>query len=382
MLNDPTPLFVVPKGLQTRWASPENQKSERGGAAKANGGRKGSAWFPVKAGETRVLAEEKNTSGTIRRIWCTLCLRTPKLLRGMRIDIYWDGASTPAVSAPFGDFFGMTLGRMAKFQSALFSSPEGKSFNCFIPMPFRKGMKVTVTNETDVDQLSIYYDIDYTIGDAHDEHTAYFHAHFRRENPTTMRKDFEILPHVAGRGRFLGCMLGVRAEREEYCNAWWGEGEVKVFLDGDGEFPTLCGTGTEDYIGTGWGQGRFDLLYQGSHISDHKNFQFGFYRQHVPDPIYFHTDVRVTVQQIAGLDPDVKKRMIASGRKFFAAGPELKELDLAPEAPEWGLFERRDDWSCVAYFYLDRPTNDLPALPPVAERIADLPAEPPPIEGV
>jgi len=140
MMNDS--LFLMPKNIQTRWASPENWDGAKGAAGQANQGRKGSACFPLKAGEQKILAHAENTSGTIRRIWMTINDRSPRMLRGLRLDMTWDGADRPAVSAPLGDFFGQGLGRCVAFQSALFSNPEGRSFNCCVPMPFRTGMKI------------------------------------------------------------------------------------------------------------------------------------------------------------------------------------------------------------------------------------------------
>ena len=110
----------------------------------------------------------------------------------------------PAVSAPFGDFFGMGLGQTTAFQSALFASPQGRSFLCFVPMPFKTGMHLVVTNETDIDLRSFYYDVDYTLGDPHGDDTLYFHAFFNRENPTRLQQDYELLPRLEGHGRFLG----------------------------------------------------------------------------------------------------------------------------------------------------------------------------------
>src|SRR4029079_5990915 len=108
------------------------------------------------------------------------------------------------------------------------------------------------------------------------------HAHFRRENPTTLQQDYELLPLVRGKGRFLGVNVGVQADKERYGTTWWGEGEVKVYLDGDTDLPTLCGTGTEDYIGTAWGQGRFAHLYQGCPVADGEAMAYCFYRYHIP----------------------------------------------------------------------------------------------------
>jgi hypothetical protein len=109
-------------------------------------------------------------------------------------------------------------------------------------------MRLVITNETEIDLPMLFYDVNYTVGDSHGPETLYFHAHWRRENPTTLQRDYALLPLVTGRGRFLGVNIGVRADTERYGRTWWGEGEVKFFLDGDTDLPTLCGTGTEDYI--------------------------------------------------------------------------------------------------------------------------------------
>jgi hypothetical protein len=320
----------------------------------------------VPAGASVTLAEARGTSGTVRRIWMTFGDRSPRMLRSLRIDMYWDGAATPAVSAPLGDFFGIGLGRTAQFESALFSNPEGRSFNAIVPMPFRTGMRIVVTNESATNVPELFYDVDYTVGDRHPANVLYFHAHWRRENPTRLERDFEILPRVTGRGRYLGANVGVTVNREEYFTTWWGEGEVKVYLDGDAELPTLAGTGTEDYVGTAWGQGRYAHLYQGSPIADEGAMQWAFYRYHVPDPVYFRRDVRVTVQQIGYLADHSRGAITRTGRRLVRAGEGDVEMNTATD----GKFERSDDWSSCAYFYLDRPENGLPRLAPVGERTA------------
>ena len=290
-------LYEVPDGVETRWASPENPGGENGEAGQTNAGRKGRANIDIKPGAQLVLVEVHNSSGTVRRIWATIDKRTPQVLRGMRIEMFWDDAAKPAVIAPFGDFFGTGLGRMATYQSAAFASPEGRSFNCYLPMPFRKAMKIVVTNES-AETVTIFYDVNDTVGDRHGANALYFHAYYHRENPTKMQLDSEILPKLAGKGRYLGANLGVISNTKLYSRTWWGEGEVKVYLDGDQKLPTLSETGTEDYIGTGWGQGQYALLYQGSHFADNERLRYCFYRYHLPDPIYFRRDVRVTIQQI------------------------------------------------------------------------------------
>ena len=281
------------------------------------------------------------------------------MLRGLKIEMFWDGASTPAVSAPFGDFFGHGLSHMAAFQSALFASPEGKSFVCYIPMPFKTGMKIVITNESGKNLDLLFYDVDYTLGDKHDANTLYFHAYFRRENPTTLQRDFEILPHISGRGRYLGATLGVEANKNLYMDNWWGEGEVKVFLDEDADLPTLSGTGTEDYIGTGWGLDQYANLYQGAPFADNANMRFSFYRYHVPDPVYFKKEIRVIIQQIGyASESSTGNPVYKTGTPVYKAGAGLVEKEKGSQ----GLFERQDDWSAVAYFYLDKPENGLPPI--------------------
>jgi len=361
-------LYEIPEGVITRWASPENPTGAKGQGARAAGGRKGSPTIAIPAGQSVVLAEARGTSGTVRRIWMTFGDRGPRMLRSLRIDMYWDGATTPAVSAPLGDFFGIGLGRTAVFESALFSNPEGRSFNSVVPMPFRTGMRIVLTNESGSDVPELFYDVSYTLGDRHPANTLYFHAHWRRENPTKLKRDFEIVPRLKGRGRYLGANIGVAVNSGEYFNTWWGEGEVKIFLDGDTELPTIAGTGTEDYVGTAWGQGQYAHLYQGSPIADEGRMQWAFYRYHIPDPIWFRQDLRVTIQQIGYLADHSRGGIIRTGRRLIRTGEGEVPKDVATD----GKFERSDDWSSCAYFYLDRPENGLPKLAPVAERIAGL----------
>lgn len=361
-------LYEMPQKIESRVASGENPTGEKGKGGQADGGRKGAATVPIKAGQSRVLAEAKNTSGTVRRIWMTFPDRSPQILRSLKIEMYWDGATKPAVSAPVGDFFGIGLGQKVQFESAFFSAPEGRSFNCTIPMPFKTGMKIVMVNESKTDLGELFYDVDYTLGDKHAANILYFHAHYRRENPTTIQKDYEILPRVEGRGRYHGANIGVIVNTKEYFNTWWGEGEVKMYLDGDKDLPTIAGTGTEDYIGTAWGQGKFAHLYQGSPVADEKAMRWSFYRYHVVDPIYFYRDARITMQQIGYLAPHSREDIIKNKRTLYRAGPGLVPMDTSKD----GKFERSDDWSSCVYFYLNKPTNNLPAIDAVEKRTAGL----------
>ena len=166
-------------------------------------------------------------------------------------------------------------------------------------MPFRKHAKMVITNESNKD-VTIFYEVDLTLGDQLGADALYFHAHWRRENPTALGREFEILPKVKGAGRFLGTNIGL-IEDPAYHGGWFGEGEVKIYLDGDGQHPTLAGTGTEDYIGTAWGQDKFSQRTTGCPIYDRDHKSWCFYRYHVDDPVFFDTDCRVTLQNMGGI---------------------------------------------------------------------------------
>jgi len=366
--------------VQTRWYTYENRTAQKGAGGKTRFGRKGSPAPQVKAGETFVLADIKQ-SGTIRRIWITIDKHGDlDVLRGVRFEMHWDDAATPAVQVPIGDFFCHSFGRMCTFENALFSSPEGRSFNCIIPMPFRKAAKIQIINETSKD-ITFFYEVDCTLGDSHSDDILYFHSSWRRENFNKVRQDMAILPKIEGTGRFLGCNIGIR-QNPAFSRFWWGEGEVKIYLDGDKEFPTLCGTGSEDYVGTGWGQNRYINKYQGDQFVSEKGTgmfkdYYGFYRFHIPDPVYFHEDIRVTIQCLGGATtkgileaikeyPDQKYMKAGDGKEFFTAEELEKEDDY------FVLLEREDDYCATAYWYMDKTENNFPPIPPLAERIKDL----------
>jgi len=372
MLYDPNQLFKKGKGIRTCWASPENPKAKKGKGGMPNSGRKGSPCLPLLPGEAFVMAEAAGTAGTVRRIWVTIAERSPWMLRSLRLDFYWDQLDEPSFSVPFGDFFGHGLGRVYAFDSVLFSNPESRSFNCFIPMPFKTGMKIVITNESDQVLPLLYYDVDYTIGDSHGDDMLYFHAHYRRENKTALGKDYAFLPKITGEGRFLGVNAGVIANRQDYLDTWWGEGEVKMYIDGDTGHPSLCGTGTEDYIGTAWEQGQYATLYQGCPLADFENGQFAFYRYHIPDPVFFYEDIHVTIQQIGFCPFDRREDLAKSDRTYYKAAEGTPEFDMANELEVPPYLEREDDFSSCAYFYLDEPATSLPGLAPVKDRTEGL----------
>jgi hypothetical protein len=379
-------LYRAPdSGTHTRWISPENPTGARGAGGKANRGAKGAAFIVVAPGETAVLADLKG-AGIIHRMWLSGTIpRSEEQRRLVRLQAFWDGAKKPAVDCPIGDFFGVGLGLAVPFECALFSSPEGRSFNFTIPMPYRKGAKMLLVNEAKTYAL-VWYDVNYSEVRKHDSDTMYFHAAWRRELKTEAGRDFEILPRVNGKGRYLGANIGVIGN-PAYRGTWFGEGEVKIYLDGDTDWPTLVGTGTEDYIGSGWGQGAYHGRYFGSLISDDKNDLYAFYRYHIDDPVYFHKDCRVTIQQIGNTSSERVREMIAKGvdtRPLWILDTHGEDvLNITRQAPSIHLlldetnlpsfndskhpqggchFWRQDDVSATVYFYLDRPENNLPPL--------------------
>ena len=381
-----------PQGVHSRWASAENLYAEKGQGGATNQGAKGDAFFIVAPGEKKTIFDQKG-AGLITRIWLTgTFVWAPEIRRMIRIDMFWDGAKRPAVSSPLSDFFGLGLGQLKPFENELFSQPEGKSFNCYIPMPYKTAARIEITNESKF-YMMLYYDVDFLQVGSHDDDMLYFHTYWSRSPKTELGKDFEILPKVAGKGRFLGTNIGVIGN-SDYTGTWFGEGEVKIYVDGDRDLPTLVGTGTEDYIGTGWGQGEYQGRFQGSLISDRETDLYAFYRYHVPDPVYFHKDCRVTIQQIGNAQKPKILEMLKNGAELevvwvykfddlsrsTTAPQSMRLLDMedAPnvEDPDFPIgstnFYRRDDVSATAYFYLDSPESSLPELPPVDLRTLDL----------
>jgi len=376
------PLFQYQE-LEPRWNSFENLGTEKGAGGKENKGAKGHPYDKLLAGESKVLMNVEG-SGIITRMWFTIQDRSPEMLRSLKLEMFWDGSEEPAVSAPFGDFFGNGLGLMVAYQSELFANPEGRSFNCFIPMPFKTGAKVVITNEGNVDLNMLFYDIDLVKTKNWNPDNLYFHCFWNRDTATTPGIDYEILPAISGKGRFLGVNFGVIAN-PLYQKSWWGEGEVKMYLDGDKDLATLVGTGTEDYIGTAWGQGNFINRYTGCLVANSEKDIWTFYRFHIPDPIYFKNDFRVTIHAMGGNQKHKVIEMLDEGvslipvtiqnEETFVKLMDLEQpVNLKDESlpSGWTNFYRSDDWSSTAYFYLDKPVNQLPELKSQAFRIAKL----------
>jgi hypothetical protein len=386
-------LFRYRDAEQSRWVSPENPTGAKGEGAKENRGAKGHAFETIPVGRSHVLADIGG-AGTIDRIWMTIEDRSPDALRGLKLEMFWDGAGTPAVSVPLGDFFLHGAGEMVPMETALLASPEGRSFVSYVPMPFRKGARLVVTNESAKQVNLIFYDVNYRVLPKQPKDALYFHAWWSREPATKLRRDFRILPRISGRGRFLGASVTVLTN-PVYNDTWWGEGEVKIALDGDRpDRPTLVGTGAEDYIGTAWGQGAYINRFQGAPIANWAGGgRWTFYRFHIPDPVWFARDIEVSLQQIGGARKAIVLDLQKKGAPLIPVtidpGSRVNFQQLLTKDPPVPLsdpslpdghtnFYRSDDVAAVAYFYLDRPGGVLPPIAPSAERRAGLRLPPPP----
>lgn len=363
-------------GVHTRWASFENLAAKKGVGGWENKGAKGHPCDHLYAGKTVTLMEYSG-AGEIRRIWMTVGDRSPAALRSLTLRCFWDGCKKPAVEVPLGDFMCCPFGA-PRFESEWFANPEGRSFNCYIPMPFRTGAKITLTNESDVDIERLFYDVDFLTYDTPQEDLLYFHSWFHRSTAVELERDHTILDTVNGCGRFLGASFAVNAP-VIYGDTWWGEGEVKMWLDDDGTLPTLVGTGTEDYIGTAWGQGEYVGRYQGCLLADSTARQWLFYRLHVCDPVYFDRNIRVQLQDIGGGPWETVEAMYKAGVPLVPVtcdgGIEKGYQHIYEtgfdEFPRdgWVNFYRCDDIATAAYFYLDKPVSDLPAIQPMDIRL-------------
>jgi len=302
-------------------------------ASKLGVGRKGAPSRTIQPGQMIQLCDIRG-AGTIRHIWITTS-REPDNLRSLVVRAYWEGQEHPSIECPLGDLMGFAHGKVMAYQSAVHSVGRSAGMNIWLPMPFTKRARWTITNEGERTP-PIYYQMDYTLGDDHRRKVGRMHVLFRRENPTTMKEDFELLPPREGRGRFIGSVMGIRTLEGN----WWGEGEVKVYRDGDTDFPTICGTGSEDYVGLSWGIQQTPFRYLGCSL-DQDGF-VSMYRWHLPDPVFWEKEVRITIQQIGWRD---------------------------------GLYERQDDWSAATFWYESVPSAPLPPFPSRDELTANLPGE-------
>jgi hypothetical protein len=304
---------------QTRSISPENFTGEKGKGGMADPADKdkvnvanatnaardlGQGWkvnpyIHIQSGETVTLAEISG-SGAIQHIWMT----PTGNWRYSIIRMYWDDETEPSVECPVGDFFCMGWGEYSPLSSLAVCVNPGSAFNCYWPMPFHKKCRITMENLNDADAMTLYYQIDYALTEVPAD-AGYFHAQFRRSNPNTTSV-YTIADGIKGKGQFVGVYLAWGVNN----NGWWGEGEIKFYLDGDNKFPTICGTGTEDYFCGSYNfdrNGKFTefctpysglvqvIRPDGTYKSQQR---FGLYRWHIADPIRFEKDLKITIQDL------------------------------------------------------------------------------------
>ena len=339
---------------KTRSISPENFTGEKGKAGMATEGTGancardlGQGWkispsVKIAAGTTFTLAEIDGP-GAIQQIWMT----PTGTWRFSILRFFWDDEETPSIECPVGDFFCMGWQKFAQVTSLPVCVNPGSAFNCYWEMPFRKKCRITMENIGE-DDMVLYYQVNYTLTDV-PEDAAYLHAQFRRVNPLPYKEDYTLADGIKGKGHYVGTYMAWQVNN----NGWWGEGEIKFFLDGDTEFPTICGTGTEDYF---CGSYDFDVRRKNEYGAETVEYQefctpyaglpqvvrgdghyqvqqrFGMYRWHVMDPIRFESDLRVTIQALGW----------RSGRRYLPL---------------------QDDIASVVFWYQSEPHAPFPALP-------------------
>lgn len=337
---------------ETRSISAENPTGGKGRGGMATEGVTGFAsrglgpgWkvspcIDIKAREVRTLAEIAGP-GVIQHVWIT----THRMnWRKLVLRVYWDGEESPSIEAPVGDFFAMGWNEHSNVASLPVCVNPSGGLNCYWPMPFSKGARITIENTTNDDTGMFFYQITYALT-AVDGETGRLHAQFRRTQRLPYKSVYTIVDGIRGRGHYVGTYMAWQANN----SGWWGEGEIKMYMDGDGEFPTICGTGTEDYFGGAWGfeepVGTYKT-YTTPFLGFHQHFggdgetkqgrRFGLYRWHVMDPIHFKQDLRITMQ---------------------ALGIRAEREGLGRYLP------LQDDIASVAFWYQEEPHAPFPALP-------------------
>ncbi|WP_421809881.1 glycoside hydrolase family 172 protein [Flagellimonas sp.] len=333
---------------KTRSISPENFTGEpgKGGMAELGNGtgshaarELGQGWkvspsVKIAPGQTFTLADIDD-EGAIQHIWMT----PTGNWRFSILRFYWDGEKEPSVEVPVGDFFGMGWGEYTPLNSLPITVNPGSAFNTYWPMPFRKKCRITMEN-IGTEEMYLYYQIDYTLTDVPDD-AAYFHAQFRRSNPTEGAL-YTLIDGVKGKGHYVGTYMAWQVNNR----GWWGEGEIKFYMDGDKRFPTIAGTGTEDYfLGSYNFENKkkreyesYSTPYAGLHqiikpdgLYDSQQ-RFGLYRWHIQDPIRFEKDLKVTIQDLGW----------RSDHRYL---------------------QQKSDISSVVYWYQAEPHAKFPALP-------------------
>jgi hypothetical protein len=346
LTSDLSNLYRV-SNAKTFSISPENLTGEKGkggmateGTASVAARELGQGWkvnpfIIIEPGKTFTLAEI-NGQGAIQHIWMT----PTGNWRYSIIRMYWDDEKDPSVEAPVGDFFAMGWGKYAPISSLAICVNPGSAFNSYWPMPFRRKARITMEN-LDEKPMRLYYQIDYTQTQVSRD-AAYFHAQFRRVNPVPYKQVYTIVENIKGKGQFVGTYMAWGVNN----NGWWGEGEIKFYIDGDHQFPTINGTGTEDYFGGSYNFENGEKKQYEEFTSPYSGLaqvirpdglyrsqqRFGLYRWHIADPVRFDSELRVTIQALG-----------------WRGGERYLPLT--------------DDIASVAYWYQIEPHAPFPKLP-------------------
>ncbi|MDZ7373593.1 MAG: DUF2961 domain-containing protein [candidate division KSB1 bacterium] len=336
------PLLV---DAETRSISAENPDGRKGGGARAVPDEKSPAWrlgegwkvrpcIALQPGETVTLADVQGP-GIIQHIWLTV---DPKAYRDCVLRFYWDEEPSPSVEVPLGDFFCNGHGLRYPVSSIPVAVNPSGGFNCYWPMPFRSRARITLESQHWERIPGFYYQITYALAPVPDD-AAYFHAQWRRSMTSRQHPEHVILDGVRGRGHYVGTFLAWT----QLSNGWWGEGEVKFYIDGDGAYPTICGTGTEDYFGGAWcfGGETYSTAFLGYPLYRKEPGEVprhALYRWHILDPIRFRQDLRVTIQAL-GWWPDGKFQPltddIASVAYWYQTEPHAPFPELLPPEGRW-----------------------------------------------
>lgn len=363
-LGDGLGALPLLSSAKTRSISAENPTGERGGGARAepDGGsparRLGKGWkvrpyVTLPPGSTTTLAEIDGP-GVIQHIWMTVDVHA---YRSCLLRFYWDGEQTPSIEVPVGDFFANSHGLRYDVNSLPVAVNPRGGFNCYWPMPFRKGARITVENQHFEQIRAWFYQVDYSLTKV-PEDAAYLHAQWRQSMTIRERPEHVIVDGVSGRGHYVGTALGWT----QMSDGWWGEGELKFFIDGDTDYPTICGTGTEDYFGGAWGFGdTFSTPFLGYPLWSREPGEtpkHGLYRWHVLDPIRFEQDLRVAIQAL-GWYPDGTFQPltdeIASVAYWYQAEPHAPFPDMPPAEQRWPRINA--EWGRLALERRDRPSG-------------------------
>ncbi len=352
-MSNPEHIFEL-QHLRSRSASAENPSAAPGQGGMAAHGFKGSpAIKNFTAGSTETLLDISGP-GKIRHIWCTSSSADPDTMRNIIVRMYWDHHDIPSVEAPLGDFFGVAHGTIVSMQSCWITRQNGSGFNCYFPMPFATHARIEISNNTQNDIDWFFYQIDFTLGDTVTDDHGRFHCTFNRYNPAPYGEDVVLLNTNGGKGVYIGCVIGIRP----LAPGWWGEGEVKMYIDNDTDYPTICGTGTEDYIGAAWGLHEQCTLYQGAPlVGTHTSL----YRFHCLDPIYFEDAIRVTIQQMGNAPLDTARKLYGDQLIYSRKNHPCRD-------PDDVFYLRSDDYSCVAFWYQYPLLHKRDALPDTSVR--------------